>query len=360
MKTDALTLQSMLQHPEYGSCQVCFIGEDYIGLQLENQNEVLVRKTELEETLAQSPIAPVDYSDDTNPLPLSWPDSTFSLETGEVAHYPGSHWQAFVDDAQDILDQLPEIVPKALVQTGYGDFYPSSNRTPEHWPQGIQLAWPTRQQGLAVIVNKDITGNSLVSLFPFSDAGIQQTLILRRVSVWDSGLEAMITASWGAASITFFDSRFLVNRSWYESGKSYEFILTGLAYDARPAEPVEMSVNRHPDEVAWSNRHAQNGETPEIATMTISLDGSAMLLPVNGWDADDYSFHAPIKTVSEFSDWLGQTGWRVRATVMRFDEDADLDILITRKAWAGDEPPQVGQDIEGRLWLQGYLWLANR
>jgi hypothetical protein len=41
------------------------------------------------------------------------------------------------------------------------------------------------------------------------------------------------------------------------------------------------------------------------------------------------------------------------------DEDHDLDIVITRCAWSGEEQPQVGQDIEGRLWLQGYLWMLG-
>ena len=85
-----------------------------------------------------------------------------------------------------------------------------------------------------------------------------------------------------------------------------------------------------------------------------------MFLPIGEWDVDDYSFHAPVKSVEEFKDWLGQNGWRVRATVMRFgNEDADLDIVITRRAWSGEAPPQVGQDIEGRLWLQGYLWMPR-
>lgn len=45
---------------------------------------------------------------------------------------------------------------------------------------------------------------------------------------------------------------------------------------------------------------------------------------------------------------------------MRFgDEDGDLDILITRRAWQGDAPPRVGQDIEGQLWLQGRLWMPS-
>ena len=56
---------------------------------------------------------------------------------------------------------------------------------------------------------------------------------------------------------------------------------------------------------------------------------------------------------------LGQDAWLVRATVMRLSdylsEDVDLDILITPKAWRGSEPPRIGEDIQGRLWLQGRL-----
>lgn len=108
------------------------------------------------------------------------------------------------------------------------------------------------------------------------------------------------------------------------------------------------------------NQRLKEGEEPHETACTVSMDGAAMFLPVSGWDVDDYSFHAPVKSVTEFKDCLGQDGWRVRATVMRFgDEDADLDILITQKAWSGEAPPRVGQDIEGRLWLQGYLWMPR-
>jgi len=36
-------------------------------------------------------------------------------------------------------------------------------------------------------------------------------------------------------------------------------------------------------------------------------------------------------------------------------EDFDLDIVVTARAWDGETPPEMGQDIEGSLWLQGYL-----
>ena len=68
-------------------------------------------------------------------------------------------------------------------------------------------------------------------------------------------------------------------------------------------------------------------------------------------------------SVRSTGDILGQDAWLVRATVMRLSdyrsEDVDLDILITRKAWEGSEPPRVDQDIEVRLWLQVHLWYPH-
>jgi hypothetical protein len=41
---------------------------------------------------------------------------------------------------------------------------------------------------------------------------------------------------------------------------------------------------------------------------------------------------------------------------MRFNAiDREYNIVITRRVWRGDQPPAVGQDIEGQLWLQGRL-----
>jgi hypothetical protein len=58
---------------------------------------------------------------------------------------------------------------------------------------------------------------------------------------------------------------------------------------------------------------------------------------------------------------LGQEAWRVRITVIRCDDqDMDLDVFITQRVWQGKQPPEVGADVEGHLWLQGRLWSVER
>ncbi len=214
--------------------------------------------------------------------------------------------------------------------------------------------------GLSIVVRAGNEQNTVASLFPFVASGVRKTLILESVRVWQGELEAQVTAQWGDGEVTFIDAQYVANRAWYEAGRRWAFALAGLAYRAAPASKREWNIKQHPDQVAWMNRRLKPGEQPHEVDVTIKLDGAALFLPVTEWDTDDYSFHAPIQSVEEFKDWLGQDGWRVRATVMRFgDEDADLDIFITRRVWVGDAPPRAGQDIEGRPWLQGCLWMPK-
>lgn len=356
MDTDKFVVGSRLHHPVHGAGTVTFIGTDYVGIAFDGTGEALIRRTALEESMR-----PVCVPVEAPPDALPWPASTFIPEVSGAQHFMGSHWKPFFHDAADIADLLPQILREAMPQFGYGSVERNAQRgrpLPDDWPIGQHLVWPYRTEGLSLILHADGGTNRLVSVFPFTTNGVQQTVMLHEVHVWPGGLEAQVVASWGEAEIAFFDNQYLINRSLYEAGMEYDFILAGIAYTARPADELEWQVERHPDEVAWANRHLEPGEVPHEASVTLKSTGMAVLLPAEKLDRDDYNFRAPVKSVEPFrQQWLGQQGWRVRATIMRSgDQDADLDIFITRKAWEGDQPPRVGQDIEGYLWLQGRLW----
>jgi hypothetical protein len=122
---------------------------------------------------------------------------------------------------------------------------------------------------------------------------------------------------------------------------------------------MEMKVEHNPDEIAWQRSLAEKRGEPAAETPSIlNLRGTALFMNMKGWDADDYHFRGPVKSFRNVdADMLGQRGWFVKVTVMRLEDgDVDLDLLITRRAWQSSSPPCVGQDIEGSLWLQGYLW----
>lgn len=340
-----------LDHPDHGACTVTFVGSDYVGIEMDGGGHALIKKEAFLKapSIGEQVIRPADR-------PPTWPESTFVHESAEAKHYLGSHWEAFFDDPRTIIERLPDILQKADPWVG-GSNRKAQRQMPAGWIPGVTVAWPNHRQGLMVVISIG-KENTVTSFFPFVSDGGQYNVVIRQVNVWESGVEAQIEVEFGEASITFFDIAYAKNRLWYEAGKSYQFIISGMAYTARPSEVMDIPFTPNPDQVAWERKLAeQRGEEPPIHPTKLNLRGMAMMMPVEEWDVDDYRFRGPVKSVKSVAgDVLGQTGWFVRVTIMRFgDADEDLDILITQRAWQSDGPPVVGQDLEGSLWLQGYL-----
>jgi hypothetical protein len=89
--------------------------------------------------------------------------------------------------------------------------------------------------------------------------------------------------------------------------------------------------------------------------IVIHIKGMAGFLQIKGSDDDDYSFRAPVVEVEEM-EFLNEPLWRVRATVLRVDDqEFDMNIYVTKKVMGDGRTPKMGDDIEGALWLQGYL-----
>jgi len=350
-------------HPEYGLCDVIYIGSDYVGVELKNGAFAfaLLKKDTFEVT-SDNLNSKGDRSKRPSVESSSWLSSTFIHENSEKEHFLSAHWDPFFDEGNVIFKQLPEIIQRGKRWLSFGEIKQAPRQEPAEWSTGYALAWPAQRQGViaAIRIGKDI--NEVMSLFPFfSDAG-EHSLVLNNVHVWESGVEAQIDATFlNGAVITFFDVGFIPNRPWYETGHHYEFILAGLAYSARPGTINEIPANRHPDDLAFERLVAKRkGMQPPLQSQTISLSGMTFFLQIDGWDVDEYRFRGPVKSVKETPfDILGQSGWIVRVTVIKFrNNNIDLDILITRKVWKSDRAPFIGQDIEGSLWLQGYLWSA--
>jgi len=286
----------------------------------------------------------------------NWPESTLEYETADQPHYMGSHWVAFCDD-NAILKALPVHLQNAIVLEGYGSFFKSPLCERSTFQPFFQLHSPNHDMGLSVVVEPSPEQNLLRTVYPFYGHGKQNGLIIERVIVWDGGCEAQIEAIWGGAEICFFDTRYIHNREWYVAQEMYEFLLTGIAYSAQPAESHVFTINHKPELLS---KLIEIGaiDKPEDLSNVVDMSQAAILLPIPEWDKDDYQFHGKIKELKIFDDFLGQSGWIATVTVIKNlddDTDQDLKIVITRKIWKADTEPTVGEFIQGRLWLQGHL-----
>lgn len=365
-----LPIGTQILHNEHGPCEVTFSGSDYIGIRTRDGQNALVRKdshdlspwSEESEAAWRADIA-AQEAEKLAEAKKPWPESTFIFEPEGTEHFMGSHWDPFYEQGvREILNRLPKLIAEGVVAEGFGDLKNPPRPLPGSWIKGCHLAWPKSGAGLImnIAIDEAKKENYFCAVFPFWPGGMNHRLTMLEVSVWENGVEAQITAGLGEAEITFYDAHYLLNRGWYERGREYDFFLTGIAYTAGPAEHVEMPISRHPDQIAWEAMLAQQrGEEPREMPNTITLDGAALLMPVSGWDADEYSFRGPVKYVQPFSNFLGESGWLARVTVIRppdySTEDVDLDVVITSRAWQGASAPEIGQELEGGLWLQGHL-----
>src|SRR5690606_12440034 len=139
---------------------------------------------------------------------------------------------------------------------------------------------------------------------------------------------------WKDVPFAFFDTHFLANRMWYEAGETYEFILSGIAYSARPAELMELPYTPNAESVQWKEAlNGMQGKPPDDTPKYLSLQGMAMLLPIDGWDIDEYRFRGPVMRVRPGPVLLDAPSWLVRLPVMRVDdEELEIDVLITQLA----------------------------
>jgi hypothetical protein len=293
-----------------------------------------------------------------------WPVDTFSFENEEAApHAMGSHWEPF-GGLKPWFERLGEILqgehPKQRFRDANDKGCPRID--PSEWPVGYVAAWPDEVKGLCTVHSIDLERKevNLESLFPFFAEGARHTMTLEEVCVWNSGYEAHIIGTLGEAEIIFYDTAYLPNRAWYKIRQHYDFTLTGLAYSARPAPYEPFTVRQDPEVAAWiaRMRREQGEEVLPGLEPIFSMKGMASLLPIEEWDRDDYTFRGPVLSVREV-EMLDEPAWLLEVTVLRFSGDLNLNILVTRRVWEGERPPQVGEDVEGRLWLQGYMALAH-
>ena len=209
-------------------------------------------------------------------------------------------------------------------------------------PKGYCVAFPRAD---AEIVGTVRVGDQreLVGIAPFCDTGVRIPVELRDVEIASNGVEARLQVAVGPAALGFYDTRFCVRRHTYVGQPHQELVLAGFAYECGPATADVVDV-------------------PAASRVTgaperLHLRGFAALLPAQGGDIDEYEFRGPVALV-ETVDFATGPVYRLVVTVIRELDgwgDLDVPILVAPGSWKGAEPPQPGQDVEGILWLQGFM-----
>lgn len=246
--------------------------------------------------------------------------------TKEGGH--GDHWgcifrgveqDELIGIVQEVLDRAEQ--PERFAAKGGGAAYRS--------PGG-----PVR---VCILVVED----SLVSAYPEAEGGTLWPVVVREIVPWANGYEGQITGECHGAAVSFFDTHFYANSDKYRVGEQYNFRMSAFAY----------SVGRAPD-----------NEVEVEKGVKVSLRGARAYMPANltsaqGIDIDEFWFHSPLEAPSHMVEFVGKE-LQVLLVTMALPEEFDMSAPMYAAEHVLD-PASTGllpeEDLEGYLWLQGYL-----
>ncbi len=354
-----LEKNNRIQHPTFGQGTVISIStegrEDVTEIKFDEQGkkQIAIRYADLKKIV---PEGLQDVIGKKRSVENFWaePDA-------EDEHVHGDHWAVFEDKVADFLKTyLPKAIQQGRPYTSMMEGRKPLYNLHENDPKGKLLCYPGGRQEIKSVIKIDNESrrNELMSIFPFASEGVQHTLKLNEIYPWENGVEAQIGAeAMDLIEITFFDTDYVLNKGFYGPERFYEFILAGFAYHCRIDDPIPSGLVDKTTEMFEEMINSDN-DTQKLSEK-LKMSNYAVFVPTDGGDRDDYQFRGKVKKIDGVQ-MLGKEFLRIRTTVAKLIlnekvEDFDLDIYVNSNNF-DDHKPNVGDDVAGILWLQGYLW----
>ncbi len=284
----------------------------------------------------------------------------FGLVHIEAVH--GQHWNCIADDRpitellHDVSQQEEIIIGKA------GKKKDSQGRLQKGETVLAKSHSKSDIGGMIVMVNDtDENGETIYNIwtgYPFCAKGVKHRLVLDEIQEWENGIEALITAyQEEGPTLTFFDPFFFKNKFRYKVGEEYEFFLAGMVYKIKPSGSQTLELPEHEGTQFLRKHLAEKAGKPENSeSIKLNLAGMAALIQT-GESEDDYNFSGPVKEVDSY-EFRNIEFYRIKVTVARntvSEQDLDINIYSKKSFFENGTTPQMGKDIEGVIWLQGYL-----
>jgi hypothetical protein len=284
------------------------------------------------------------------------PESDFwTLDGEEPEHVHGNHWGSFVADTGEFFKQT---LPLAIQQSSTLGGKPASRGDIE--PVGMLLRYPMGEADFISLIEVRKTQNLFASAWPHIGSTGHRLLTLRKGFLWPNRLEAQLEADFGPSSITFFDHRFLQYGARYGQGFTADFHLAIYAYMIQRPDPAPMIF----DDPETIRRLDPDRGAEDLSPLEIHTTGMAAFFQMKSTDRDDCEFRGPVKAVRELPQGaFGARAWVLKVTVLRDsdanpgNEDIDLDVVLSAHVLGAQTLPQVGEDVQGTGWVQG--WLAG-
>jgi hypothetical protein len=244
------------------------------------------------------------------------------------------HWASLYPDAPDaIRARIKKLVAKSTIiaQVELPEARAMPNGTKADTLTAMAEGEGDLRHMVLLLTERSTASGCVLSAFPFAAGAITHPVTVEHVASTGSGAEGQIRGrTEDGAELSFFDTLFFKNGSDYQVGESYQFALSAFAYSLRP---FGLRVVQGDDIFA----------PPDV------------LRPARSGGSDDYEFRATVQHVYPMR-LDGGTVYRMRVTVARSGQSmVDVALYAAEHVLPAGYRPKPGDEITGRLWLQGYL-----
>jgi hypothetical protein len=271
----------------------------------------------------------------------------------------GDHWETLYDVNEYVKDKLARDCQDSTLVCRHPcmDVKGNSERSEEV----ACLRYGNERFANQVLIVSDASSDSrfLFSGYPVALDGVVQTVTVDQVVPWEHGIEGWIHAKVTEAqiSVSFFDTMYFAGTEQVHPGDQLEVSLAGLAYWLRPIQMRSFEIKEGPMWQIERERRLKDGESEKEASrpVEIQMTGASIFLPKGGDEnPDDAQFQGVIDAVDSF-EHDGHRIYRMEMVVMRPD-DEEFRIAVFASEYVLDGyVPRLGEDVEGILWLQGWV-----
>ncbi len=261
----------------------------------------------------------------------------------------GNQWAVLVGNPKALM---PQIVGTIIHSGGTRSCWQRKDAAKET----VLMAWPQDQPVRAAAIMQGEPEGDLkpVTSMPFLE-GFPNTLEVDSAVVWKSGVEANVSACIleGKKPLWFYDPLYFRDKEDLTPGVSHTFLIAGLAFGVRKALIDEMTITQGPAYEAhaakWLMDNPDKGRL-DVPALKINLAGKQVVMP--GRHYCEYEVRSTILEIQEcMLDKLEITMLRLDFPMP--DREPLRIMLYVPKTLLKDYEPQVGDDIDAYLWLQG-------
>lgn len=271
----------------------------------------------------------------------------------------GDHWGTIFEDVEK---DVPELL-KFMNQNGaiFDDKETLEEIKQEfNWEAFASVVYPEDSPIKFLFMLKyeaDSDVNEVFTTYPMVE-GIVNEIEIEKVLEWDNKFDGQIEG-YAGCPIGFYDTLYYRNKSKYKTGHKYYFSLAGMAYSLQKAEQESLTINEGPMidlEKKRVLKENPDADINQIDSVKLSLKGMSSFIPRES-DVDDWGYRFRVDDIQNYllRDDLIFKSLDGHFVKNGFEENNLYGRLYVSEHVLNGYDPQIGDDIQGEMWLQGHL-----